>query len=66
MWGLPWWLSSKESISNSGDGFDPWVKKFSWRRAWQPTPALQYSCLENVVDKGPWQATVHKVANVQT
>ena len=21
------------------DGFDPWVEKIPWRRAWQPTPA---------------------------
>ena len=24
--------------------------------------ALQYSCLENPMDRGAWQATVHKVA----
>ena len=23
---------------------------------------LQYSCLENPMDRGPWQATVHRVA----
>ena len=23
---------------------------------------LQYSCLENYMDRGPWQATVHGVA----
>ena len=23
---------------------------------------LQHSCLENVVDRGAWQATVHKVS----
>ena len=34
-----------------------------WRRKWQPT---QYSCLENPMDKGAWQATVHGVANSQT
>ena len=22
---------------------------------------LQYSCLENTMDRGPWQATVHRV-----
>ena len=27
--------------------FDPWVGKIPWRRAWQPTPIFQYSCLEN-------------------
>ena len=27
---------------------------------------LQYSCLENSVDKGTWQATVHRVAEYDT
>ena len=27
---------------------------------------LQYSCLENPVDRGAWQATVHKVTKSQT
>ena len=27
---------------------------------------LQYSCLENSMDKGAWQATVHGVAKSQT
>ena len=31
--------------------FDPWVKKIPWRREWQP---LQYSCLENPIDRGAW------------
>ena len=25
---------------------------------------LQYSCLENSMDRGAWQATVHRVARV--
>ena len=25
---------------NAGDGFDPWVGKIPWRRAWQPTPVF--------------------------
>ena len=41
-WGLPWWLSGKESSCLSRRhrrlGFDPWVGKISWRREWQPTP----------------------------
>ena len=28
--------------------------------------SLQYSCLENPMDRGAWQATVHGVANNQT
>ena len=27
---------------------------------------LQYSCLENPMDRGTWRATVHKVARSQT
>ena len=27
---------------------------------------LQYSCLENPMDRGAWQAMVHKVAKSQT
>ena len=27
---------------------------------------LQYSCLENPMDRGTWQATVHKVAESRT
>ena len=34
-------------------GFDPWVGKILWRRKWQPNP-LQYSCLENPMDRGAW------------
>ena len=26
---------------------------------------LQYSCLENLIDRGAWQATVHGVAKSQ-
>ena len=27
---------------------------------------LQCSCLENLIDRGAWQATVHRIANSQT
>ena len=31
----------KESVCDAGDlGFDPWVGKIPWRRAWQPTPVF--------------------------
>ena len=43
--------------------FDPWVGKIPWRRAWQPT---QYSCLDNLMDRGAWWATVHRVTKSQT
>ena len=32
-----------------------------WRREWYP---LQYSCLENLMDKGAWQVIVHRVQRI--
>ena len=36
--------SSKEQICqrrrHKRDGFDPWIGKIPWRRAWQPTPVF--------------------------
>ena len=38
---FPGGIDGKESTSNEGDlGFNPWVGKSPWRRAWQPTPVL--------------------------
>ena len=33
-------------------------EEITWSWKWQP---LQYSCLENPMDRGAWQATVHGV-----
>ena len=40
-------------------------------KEWQPTPVFftpsqQYSCLENPMDGGAWEATVHQVAKSRT
>ena len=37
--------------------------KIPWRRGWQP---LQYSCLENPIDRGDWWTTVHRVSESDT
>ena len=37
--------------------------KIRWRRACNP---LQYSCLENPMDRGAWRATVHGIAEGRT
>ena len=43
-WGLFWWLSGKEPTCQckrlKSCGFNPWVRKILWRRAWQPTPVF--------------------------
>ena len=56
--------AGKESVCQCRrPGFDLWVRKIPWRRAWHP---LQYSCLENPVDREAWWATGHGVAESQT
>ena len=49
--------------------FDHWVGKIP-RLGRSPggghSNPLQYSCLENTMDRGAWQATVHRVAKSQT
>ena len=41
LWGLPRWLSGKESACQSRRHrrrrLDPWVGKIAWRRKWQPS-----------------------------
>ena len=44
-------------------GFHPWVRKILWRKAWQPTPVFSP---ETPMDRGAWQATVHRVTNSRT
>ena len=43
--------------------FDPWVGKIPGEGNGNP---LQYSCLENSMEGGAWQATVHGVAKSPT
>ena len=41
IYGLPWWLSSKESAFQCRRcRFNPWIKTIPWRRKWQPTTFL--------------------------
>ena len=55
---LPKWLSSKESAFQCRrHGFDPWVRKISWRRKWQPTPVFlpgKSHGWRNLVGYSPW------------
>ena len=41
IYGLPRWLSGKESVCQCRrPGFGSWVGKIPWRRKWQPTPVF--------------------------
>ena len=45
-----------------------WVQSLDWEDALEEKNGnpLQYSCLRNPIDKGAWQATVHRVSKSQT
>ena len=43
--------------------FDLWVGTIPWRRHGNP---LQYSCLENPMDRGAWRAIFHRVEKSHT
>ena len=54
----------KNSPANAGDaGFLPGSGRCPGGGHGSP---LQYSCLENPMDRGAWQATVHSVPKSQT
>ena len=54
----------KESASNTGDlGSIPGLGTSPGEGNGNP---LQYSCLENPMDRGAWQATVYGIAKSQT
>ena len=56
--GLPWCLSGKECTCQCNrHGFNPWVRKITWRRKWPPSPVLlpeQYHWQRNPVSYSPW------------
>ena len=60
--GLPQWLTGKESACNAGATGDLGLIPGSGRSlgGGHGNP-LQYSCLENPMDRGAWWAIVHKV-----
>ena len=45
-------------------GFNPWVRKIPWRRKWQPTPVFLPG--KSHMDRGAWQAIVHRVTTRRT
>ena len=67
--GFPGGASGKESCCQyrrcKRHGFDPWIRKIPWRKAWQPTPVFLPG--ESHGQSGiPWWATVHRVAKSWT
>ena len=62
--GFPGVSDGKESTCNEGDlGLIPELERSPGEGNGNP---LQYSCLENPMDRGAWQATVHGITKSQT
>ena len=60
--GFPGGSVGKESGCNAGDpGSIPGLVRFPGEGHGNP---LQYSCLENPMDRGAWRAVLHRVARV--
>ena len=63
-WGFPGGTSGKEPACNVGDtGLIPGLGKSPGGGNGNP---LQYSCLENPMDRRAWQATIHRVTLSRT
>ena len=63
-WGFPGGSDSKESACNAGDPGS--IPGSGQSPAEGNGNALQYSCLENSMDREAWPATVHGAANSRT
>ena len=64
IWGFPRGSDGKESAYDAGDpGSVPGLERSQGKGNGNP---LQYSCLENSMDRETSQATVHGVAKYQT
>ena len=62
--GFPCSLVGKEHACNAGDlASIPGLERCPGEGNGNP---LQYSCLENPLDRGAWQATVHGVTKTRT
>ena len=62
--GHPWWPDGKESSCNAEDlGSIPGLGRYPGEGCGNP---LQYSCLENSMDRGARWAIVHGVAKSRT
>ena len=45
---------------------ETWIQSLGWKDPLEKGIATQYSCLENSMDRGAWQAIVYGVANSWT
>ena len=61
---LRWWLSGKEVVCNADHGLIPGLERSPG--SGEHGNPLQYSCLENSMDRGAWWAIAHGVTQSRT
>ena len=73
VWSFPGGSAVKIWLLCRRQGFDPWVGKMPWRRAWQPTPVFLPGESHGQEERGGLQSlgpqrvrTVHRVAESDT
>ena len=65
--GFPHGSDSKESACNAEDAGDMgWIPGLGRSLGVGNGNSLQYSCLENPMDRGAWRTIIHRVAKSQT
>ena len=65
VYGLPWWLSIKNPPAMQ-ELQETKVQTLGWEDGGGHGNPLQYSYLENIMDRAVWQATVYRVTKNQT
>ena len=48
-------------VKNLPSMWETWVQSLGWEDPMEKELDTQYSCLENSMERGAWQATVHGV-----
>ena len=63
---IPWASQVAQTVKNPLATWETWVRSLGWevpwRREWLPFPVF---LLEDSMDRGAWQATVHRVTKSQ-
>ena len=64
----PWASLMAQTVKNLSIMLETWVRSLGWEDLLEEGMAtpLQYSCLENSVDRGAWWAPVHGVTESDT
>ena len=55
-----------QAVKNMPAMQETWVQSLGWEDPQGNSNPLQYSCLENPMDRGTWWATVHRIIKTCT